>query len=111
MPSGPPSITSPLASLSPLLPSLSKPKRARAPTGAVLGNPSNLNQVGSLGRAALMESAEVLAHSLAPVLLSVLSEGATTLRSIAQALNRRGVKSPRGGTWHPSSVANLLSRI
>jgi len=37
-------------------------------------------------------------------------EGATTLRSIAHALNRRGIKSPRGGTWHPSSVANLLSR-
>jgi DNA invertase Pin-like site-specific DNA recombinase len=84
---------------------------AKKAAGATLGNPHNLNQAGSLGRAALMESAQVLANSLAPVLRSVRSEGATTLRSIAQALNRRGVKSPRGGTWHPSSVANLLSRI
>src|SRR3982075_1849225 len=43
-------------------------------------------------------------------LRAIRVEGATTLRSIAQALNRRGIKSPRGGTWYPSSVANLLSR-
>src|SRR5258705_9153454 len=83
---------------------------AKKASGASLGNPHNLAKAGLLGRAVLMESAEVLAHSLAPVLRSVRAEGATTLRSIAQALNRRGIKSPRGGTWYPSSVANLLSR-
>jgi DNA invertase Pin-like site-specific DNA recombinase len=83
---------------------------AKKAAGASLGNPHNLAKAGLLGRAVLMESAEVLAHSLAPVLRSVRSEGATTLRSIAQALNRRGIKSPRGGKWYPSSVANLLSR-
>jgi DNA invertase Pin-like site-specific DNA recombinase len=83
---------------------------AKKAAGATLGNPQNLAQAGSVGRAALIESAEVLAHRLAPALRSIQAEGATTLRSIAQALNRRGFKSPRGGTWHPSSVANLLSR-
>ena len=29
---------------------------------------------------------------------------------MAAELNRRGFKSARGGKWHPSSVANLLSR-
>jgi DNA invertase Pin-like site-specific DNA recombinase len=83
---------------------------AKRATGATLGNPHNLAHAGSLGRVALIESADDLAHGLAPVLRAVRAEGATTLRSIANALNRRGIKSPRGSTWHPSSVANLLSR-
>jgi DNA invertase Pin-like site-specific DNA recombinase len=83
---------------------------AKKAAGATLGNRHNLAQAGSLGRAALIDGAEVLAHRLAPTLCSIKAEGATTLRSIAQALNRRGFKSPRGGIWHPSSVANLLSR-
>jgi DNA invertase Pin-like site-specific DNA recombinase len=83
---------------------------AKKAAGAALANPVNLAEAGYLGRVTLIESADDLAHSLAPVLRAVRSEGATTLRSIAQALNRRGIKSPRGGTWYPSSVANLLSR-
>ena len=83
---------------------------AKKATGIVLGNPRNLGQAGELGRAALMQGADDLAQRLAPVLRAVRSEGANTLRSTADALNRRGIKSPRGGLWHPSSVANLLYR-
>ena len=84
---------------------------AKKAKGAVLGNPSNLVQAGDLDRAALMEGAEDLAQRLAPALRAVRSEGANTLRGMADALNRRGIKSSRGGVWHPSSVANLLSRV
>ena len=78
---------------------------------AVLGNCVNLAQAGSLGRVTLIESADDFAQSLMlPALRAIRSEGATTLRSISQALNRQGIKSPRGGTWYPSSVSNLLSR-
>src|ERR1044072_5527637 len=83
---------------------------AKKATGVVLGNPRNLAAAGELGRTTLLETAEDLAQRLAPVLRAVRSEGSTTLRSMAEALNRRGVKSPRGGIWHPSSVANLLAR-
>jgi DNA invertase Pin-like site-specific DNA recombinase len=83
---------------------------AKKAAGAVLGNPHNLADAGSLGRAALIDGADKFVGSLAPIVRAARSEGATTLRAMAQALNRRGVKSPRGGTWHPSSVANLLSR-
>ncbi len=83
---------------------------AKKATGTVLGNPRNLAQAGNLGRTALIQGADDLAQRLVPALRAVRSEGAITLRSMAAALNRRGVKSPRGGTWHPSSVANLLSR-
>jgi hypothetical protein len=54
-----------------------------------VGNPHNLGEAGSLGRAVLMEGG--LAEEIAPVLRSVRSEGATTLRSITHALNRRGI--------------------
>ena len=83
---------------------------AKKATGAALGNPHNLAHAGNLGRAALIEAADRFVESLGPVVQALRSEGATTLRAMAQALNRRGVKSPRGGAWHPSSVANLLSR-
>src|SRR3979411_2956597 len=83
---------------------------AKKATGAILGNPHNLAQAGSLGRAALIDGADKFVRCLVPILRAAQSEGATTLRAMAQALNRRGIKSPRGGNWHPSSVANLLSR-
>jgi DNA invertase Pin-like site-specific DNA recombinase len=83
---------------------------AKKAMGVTLGNPHNLTEAGSLGRAILIERATALAEEIAPVLRSVRIGGATTLRSIAHALNRQGIKSPRGGAWHPSSVANLLSR-
>jgi hypothetical protein len=36
--------------------------------------------------------------------------GASQSFSITQALNQRGIRSPRGGQWRASSVMNLLSR-
>jgi len=40
-----------------------------------------------------------------------LRESKATLRDIAGALNGAGVETPRGGAWHPTSVARLLERI
>jgi DNA invertase Pin-like site-specific DNA recombinase len=40
-----------------------------------------------------------------------LRDGNATLREIAEALNAASVKSPRGGTWHPTSVARLIERL
>lgn len=34
-----------------------------------------------------------------------------TVRALAEALNERGVPTPRGGQWHASSVHRLLRRI
>jgi DNA invertase Pin-like site-specific DNA recombinase len=83
---------------------------AKRSAGAILGNPRNLAEAGSLGRAALIGVADKFVVSLAPILRAARSEGATTLRAMAQVLNRRGIKSARGGIWHPSGVANVLSR-
>jgi DNA invertase Pin-like site-specific DNA recombinase len=83
---------------------------AKKEAGAILGNPSNLKVAGTLGRVALCQAADQFAHVLGPIIETLHSEGATTLRSIAAELNRRGFKSARGGKWYPSSVANLVAR-
>jgi hypothetical protein len=36
--------------------------------------------------------------------------GAQTLEAVSSAPNQRGVRLPRGGRWHASSVSNLLAR-
>ena len=45
-----------------------------------------------------------------PIIAEIRRSGATTLRAIAEALNARGVPTPRGGRWHAMSVRNLLAR-
>ena len=79
--------------------------------GAFLGNPINLGLAGAHGRAASVALADQFAQSLVPVLDSLRAEGALTVRAMAASLNRRGIKSARGGEWHPSSVENLLARV
>lgn len=41
----------------------------------------------------------------------LLAEGVTTNRAIARALNDRKFESPRGGSWHPTSVKRLRDRL
>jgi DNA invertase Pin-like site-specific DNA recombinase len=36
--------------------------------------------------------------------------GTTSLQGISEALNKQGIRTPRGKRWHVSSVANLLAR-
>ena len=61
-----------------------------------------------LWRRALMGGADAFAEQLAPFLRAIRAEGTTTLRGIADALNRRAIKSAKGGSWHPAAVSNLL---
>jgi DNA invertase Pin-like site-specific DNA recombinase len=83
---------------------------AKQAQGARLGNPKNLAAAGSVGREALIDGADAFAAGLLPIIRALQSSGATTLEALTQGLNERGVRSARGGQWHPSSVANLLSR-
>jgi len=81
-------------------------KRARGePMGSV-----NIEQVAVAGRATVMANAGARAKNLLPVAKSIQDSGITTLAGIAAALNARGIGTPRGGSWHASSVRNLLAR-
>jgi DNA invertase Pin-like site-specific DNA recombinase len=83
---------------------------AKRAAGAILGNPRNLDHAGCLGRAALARAADEFASTLIPVVQAIRATGALTLASMAIELNRRGIRSARGGKWHRSSVANLIHR-
>jgi DNA invertase Pin-like site-specific DNA recombinase len=83
---------------------------AKKAAGARLGNPRNLAHAGNIGRAVLIDVADKFASSLTPVVQAIRAIGARTLASMAIELNRRGIRSARGGKWHRSSVANLLYR-
>jgi DNA invertase Pin-like site-specific DNA recombinase len=82
---------------------------ARKATGFRLGNPTNIAEAGALGRRIQAEGAQTFAAGLMPVVQAIRDTGATTLRDISFALNQRGIRSPRGRRWYPSSVANLLA--
>jgi DNA invertase Pin-like site-specific DNA recombinase len=83
---------------------------AKKAAGASLGNPRNLASAGNFGRASLIDAADEFASALLPVIQAIRATGALTLASMAIELNRRGIRSARGGDWHRSSVRNLLER-
>ena len=81
-------------------------KKAR---GEPMGS-ANIEQVAVAGRATVMANAEARAKNLLPIVEAIRVGGITTLAGIAEVLNTRGIGTPRGGQWHPSSVRNLLAR-
>jgi Recombinase len=60
--------------------------------------------------AALKLTADRHAANVLPVIQEIRNAGAGTLREIAEALNARGVSTPRGGQWYAASVRNVLAR-
>jgi DNA invertase Pin-like site-specific DNA recombinase len=85
--------------------------------GKVLGNPNGaaaLLKAGKGNTAALSTikfKADSHAAKLQPVLEGLKAEGITSMGGIANALNLRGMLTPRGGVWHKTSVSNLMARI
>lgn len=81
----------------------------RKAQGVKLGNP-RAREASAAGVAASKAGADLFASNVLPVVDSIRSSGAVTLKDIAQALNNRGIHTARGGQWYPSTVRNLLAR-
>ena len=85
--------------------------------GVKLGNPNGARalrgkQVGNRQAVAKVKAnAEQRAANLRAIIDDVRAKGATSVRAIAAALNARGVLTPRGGEWHPTSTARVLARL
>ena len=77
--------------------------------GVKLGNP-RIEAARSRAIASLQAEADRAASNVLPIIAEIRSSGATTLRAVAEALNARGVPTPRGGRWHATSVRNVLAR-
>jgi DNA invertase Pin-like site-specific DNA recombinase len=83
---------------------------AKKAKGAALGNPSNLDEAGQIGREAQQNDAARFAGNIIPIIRSIQAAGIASMVSIADALNERGIRTVRGGRWHCSSVRNVLNR-
>jgi hypothetical protein len=83
---------------------------ARKSQGATLGNPRNADAAAAIGRSVQTAAADRLAANVMPIIDSLRLAGVRNLRSLAHALNTRGLRTARGGGWHVSNVKNLIDR-
>lgn len=85
--------------------------------GKKLGNPhgnkfllaANKGNIDAV--TAIKAKADYHAQRLAIVIDDIKAAGHTSLLAISKELNERGMQTPRGGKWYPTSVKNLLARI
>jgi DNA invertase Pin-like site-specific DNA recombinase len=77
--------------------------------GTRLGAPDPA-RAGLAGRESQRQGARQFASNVLPIVTEIRRAGGGTLAQIAGALNARGVRTARGGQWHPATVRNLLLR-
>lgn len=85
--------------------------------GQKLGNPNGAAALERAGRGSaaggegMKRRADAHAAMLRPVIERAQGEGVASLGGLARRLNDEGMRTPRGGQWHASSVRNLLARL
>ena len=77
--------------------------------GVTLGSPE-LPKARKSAVATIKALADQHATNVLPIIREIRRTGATSLHQIAEALNARGITTPRGGQWYASSVRNVLAR-
>lgn len=82
---------------------LGNPNGARALRGKQTGNTEAV--------VAVQRKAQEHAANLSSILDDIRAQGITSVRKIADELNRRDIIPPRGGEWHPTTVVRLLARL
>jgi DNA invertase Pin-like site-specific DNA recombinase len=75
--------------------------------GMKLGTPNPQKAVAAMVMANKTAKSEFTAK-VYPIIKEIRSAGVNTLQGIADCLNRRGIPSRFGKTWHPSSVRTIL---
>jgi DNA invertase Pin-like site-specific DNA recombinase len=79
--------------------------------GVKLGNPqlkAGTEATALAASKAASETARARAEELRDLVEDARSKGCTTLRALANHLNGLDIRTPRGGTWAPASLARLL---
>lgn len=85
--------------------------RTKAALAAAKERGVKLGTYGKVLAAENKASADDYAKELRPVIDDIRDAGHTTVRAIASELNRKGIETARGGSWHPNTVQRLLKRI
>lgn len=83
---------------------------AKKAQGVKLGNRTNLAEARAKAVASTKASADAFALNVLPVIEQVKAQGVTSYNGIAQALNVRGVRTARGGTWQAATVRKIILR-
>lgn len=84
--------------------------QAKKAQGVKLGNRTNLAEATAKGNEANRLAADRFAATVLPIVEKIRASGIVGVTAIAAELNGRGVRTARGGDWHPSTVKNLLAR-
>lgn len=85
--------------------------------GERLGNPNGAAAIrrASKGNAAavarIVGNAAARAEAFRGAFDDVDPQGVMSLRAMAEELNRREIEAPRGGVWHPATVARVRARL
>jgi hypothetical protein len=66
---------------------------------------------GIRGAVAGKRAAEARARALASTLRELRAAGFISRRALADELNRRGIPTARGGSWHYTTVVRMLTRL
>ena len=75
--------------------------------GTVLGNPNGKVAL-TTARAAIQSRKKAFVVDAVKTIEEIKSTGVTTLAKLAECLNKRGEKSPRGRAWTPTAVRRVL---
>lgn len=67
--------------------------------------------IAAAGSAARIAAANARAQALAPLIAEIRQSGATNYAEVANALNARGAKAHRGGSWSGKQVKRLVKRL
>ena len=78
--------------------------------GVQLGNP-NWQDALPGARRAKSEKADAYALDMYQAITEIEETGVTTLQAIADCMNRRGLKSPRGCKFRPTTVRSIKVRL
>ena len=69
-------------------------------------------KVREAGRTAIAKRSDARARDLGPIITQLRAAGATSLRSLAAALDERGIPTARGkGRWSAEQVRQVLARL
>ena len=77
--------------------------------GVRLGSPTP-GKGSAAGNAVKKAQADQFAVNILPIIDDIQRAGITTLRDIAVALDARGIKTARGGSWSATSVQRVIYR-
>ena len=84
--------------------------------GVRLGNPDHLNdaarRLGTDASSVVRRAkADQRISDLRRIVTELRTEGATSLRALAMALNNSGISASRGGPWSAAQIPRLLARM